>query len=527
MSALVSTALRNSAASRPTRRRSLIPRPPCRHRAERPRSGVAVALGWLSLACALIAGVRPAVAAVRLGMPFSDHLVLQAQTPTPIWGTASAGERVSVECAGQTAATIADDAGQWRVTLPPLPASDGAAGQTLRVRGAESDIVLRDVLIGEVWLCSGQSNMRFTLGRQAEPRDATAPLLYPESLAGCAHPRIRLLNVSGGTPAERRWAACGPDTAAQFSAIGYFFGAALERARNVPVGLIDLGMGGASIRTFLPRSAFSSRPDFGRAFPPEKRPGFANGGVFERDVMPLAPFAVRGVLWYQGESDAGRAALYPELLQTMIAEWRRVFAAPDLPFLIVQLPPWERRRTDPPKKSPGLTWAELREAQAKVVANTSHTAIVVIADYGERLDIHPRRKREVGERLACVARARVYGEALPSSGPTLETVAVGPAAITLQFRHCEGGLLARGEQLTDFEVAGEDGQFVPAAARIIGYNRLVVTPPAGVTARSVRYAWCDYFEPSLLNGHGWPAAPFRTDSLPRKTAAAPAAARGP
>lgn len=484
-----------------------------RHRKTPRRTGIAVAVVWLSLACALAASLQSAVAAVRLGMPFSDHMVLQAHAPIPIWGTALAGERITVELSGQKADTVADNAGRWRVTLPPRSYAAAGEAQTLRVRGNDAELCLSDILIGELWLCSGQSNMRFTLGRKAEPRDENAPLLYPASLAGCSNSRIRLLNVSGGTPAERRWEACGPDTAAQFSAIGYFFGVALERARDVPVGLIDLGMGGASIRTFLPRSAIASQPAFARAFPPEKRPGFANGGVFERDVMPFAPFAVRGVLWYQGESDAGRAALYPDLLRTMIAEWRRAFESPDLPFLIVQLPPWERRRTDPPKKSVGMTWADLREAQRKVVATTPHTELVVVAEYGERLDIHPRRKREVGERLASVARARLYGEKVPASGPVLQDAVAASNSISLTFSHAEGGLFARAEQLQDFEVAGEDGQFVPAAAKISGYDRVSVETPVGVKARSVRYAWRDYFEPSLMNGEGWSAAPFRVDLL--------------
>ncbi|MGH7956965.1 MAG: sialate O-acetylesterase, partial [Opitutaceae bacterium] len=425
------------------------------------------------------------------------------------------------------ATTAAGVEGAWRVMLDPLDYAPAHAPQTMIVRGATHTVRLSDVLIGEVWVCSGQSNMRFTLGRKAEPRDDQAPLLFSESLANCAQPGLRLLNVSGGTPADRKWAACAPDTAAAFSAIGYFYGAALAQARDVPIGLVDLGRGGAAIRSFIPLEAFNARSEFTRAYPPEQRPGATTGAVFAKDVQPFAPFAVRGVLWYQGEGDAARAALYSEMLRVLIAEWRRAFETPELPFVVVQLPPWERRRTDPPRTSIGIKWAELRAAQAEVANADPHLALVVIADCGERLDIHPRRKREVGERLARVIRAEVYGETITRHGPELISTDVRPDVIVLTFAHTEGGLFARGGQLDDLEVAGEDGKFVAATATVTGHNQITVQRPPGGAATFVRYAWRDYFEPSLFNGDGWPAAPFRTDAFPFTTAVAGETARDP
>jgi sialate O-acetylesterase len=441
-------------------------------------------------------------------------MVIQAGLPVRVWGTAEAGAIISVEFAGRTGSAKTSDEGAWSLTLPPSDYIPDHAPQTIVVRGEDSVLRIDDVLVGEVWLCSGQSNMRFTLGRQAEPRDADAPRLYPVALAGANHPRLRLLNISGGTPADRKWALCNPATVDRFSAIGYHLGVALGHARNIPVGLVDLGKGGAAIRTFMSYSTFTAHPEFGNTYKPEKRPGFTVGAVYQKDLLAFAPLAVRSVLWYQGEGDASRAHLYPDMLKLMIDDWRQALENPELPFLIVQLPPWERRRTDPARTTTGIRWAELREAQADAVKDTPNTHLAVIADLGERLDIHPRRKREVGERLARLARAAVYGETVSAYGPQLVSTEIGQESMVLTFSHTDGGLFARGGSLQDFEVAGSDGVFVSATAEITGYDELTVKIHSGVTPQYVRYAWRDYFEPTLFNGDGFPASPFRTDTFP-------------
>ncbi|MGH8020773.1 MAG: sulfatase-like hydrolase/transferase [Opitutaceae bacterium] len=274
---------------------------------------------------------------------------------------------------------------------------------------------------------------------------------------------------------------------------------------------------GYSNRPYMSYKTFTAHPEFGHTYKPEERLGFTVGAVYQKDLLAFAPFPVRGVLWYQGEGDASRAYLYPDMLKLMIDDWRGALENPELPFLIVQLPPWERRRTDPERTTTGVKWAELREAQASVAKDTPNTYLAVIADLGERLDIHPRRKREAGERLARLARAEVHGETVSAHGPQLISTGIGPESIVLAFSHADGGLFARGGSLRDFEVAGSGGAFVTAAAEITSYNELTIKIPPGMTAQYVRYAWRDHFEPALFNGDGFPASPFRTGDLPFTT----------
>lgn len=452
--------------------------------------------------------------AVELAPPFSDHMVLQAHQPVPIWGTAEPGQQVKVDFAGQTHMAQSDGEGRWQVELAPLDYAPDHAPQTLLVEG-ERAVRVKDVLVGEVWLCAGQSNMRFTLGRKVEPRGASDPLLFPTELAAADLGRIRLLNVSGGTPADRKWAVCSPDTAREFSAIGYFFGRALRRARDVPVGLIDLGRGGASIRTFLPAEAIESRPEWARAFREETRPGYRNGGVFSGEVRWLAPFALRGVLWYQGESDVARAGIYPGLLQILLASWRETFAAPELPFLIVQLAAYEGRRADPPRSSPDVGRAELRAAQAWVTEHVPHTALAVIADLGERWDIHPRAKQPVGERLAALAREVVYGEKIAAQAPRRRSSRVRGGEVELTFDRVGAGLELRPGGEGGFAVAVGGGEFQPVPGRVIAPDTVALTLPDGWAGEvEVRYGWQDYFEPVLFSREGLPAEPFRTDARP-------------
>src|SRR5690606_26306114 len=206
-------------------------------------------------ACAAV----PSHARLQLGVPFSDHMVLQARHPIRVWGTGDAGETVHVKVGDREGSCTVTGTGEWRVTLEPLEYQPDHRPLTLVIRDDDEVVRIDDLLVGEVWLCSGQSNMRFTLGRYAEHRDAAAPRLYPRTLATAHHARLRLINISGGTPADRTWAACSPDTVEKFSAIGYHFGVAIERSRDVPVGLIDLGKGGAAIRTFMAYDTFTDR----------------------------------------------------------------------------------------------------------------------------------------------------------------------------------------------------------------------------------------------------------------------------
>ncbi len=474
------------------------------------------------LAFLLIAA--PLASSVQLAGPFSDHMVLQARRPVPVWGTAAAGEKISVVFAGQTKSTVADASGRWRVTLDPLAYAPAHAPQVLIARG-ENDVRLTDVLIGEVWLCSGQSNMRYAMNRKADATgrpEETAP--FADEIARAAHPLIRLLNVTGGTPADRKWGVCGPETVAAFSAPGYFFARALAPHLDAPIGLVDLGQGGAPIRAFIPRRDLEADAALGATLPAANVAGKADavtGSIYEKDLRFFAPFAVRGMLWYQGEADVARAALYPKFIGALLTRWRGDLENAEMPVLIVQLPPYERRRADPPKKEIGVKWAEQREAQWHVAQTIPHTHLAIIADLGERLDIHPRRKPEVGTRLALLARSRVYGEKIPDSGPLFRASRIEGNMIILTFDHADAGLVATAGSLQDFTIAGDDGKFVPATAEIEGLDRVVVTLPPGSGAKFVRYAWQDYFTPTLFNGYGLPASPFRTDAFPLTSAAKP------
>jgi sialate O-acetylesterase len=471
---------------------------------------------------AVVLAAAPVFADVQLARVFSDHMVLQAQRPVPVWGTAAPGERIVVEVAQQTKTTVAGTDGRWRVTLDPLAYAPGHAPQTIVVRGT-NEIRVTDVLIGEVWLCSGQSNMRYALGRLADatnrPND---PAPFAAAIARSANPFIRLLNVSGGTPADQRWAVSGPTTTPAFSAIAYFFARDLVRDRGVPVGVVDLGKGGAPLRAFLPRADSAADPVLSATLPPPATSGkvdTVSGSIYEKEFRLFAPYAVRGLLWYQGEADAGRAATYPRMLGAMISRWRSDLESPALPVLVVQLPPYERRRNDPPKEQIGVKWAEMREAQWRVTQTIPQTHLAVIADLGERFDIHPRRKPEVASRLALLARARVYGEQIPHSGPLLRAHEVRDGKLILSFDHADGGLVLSQEKLSPLTVAGDDRRFVPAAAEVQGLDQLVITLPSEAPmAKYVRYAWQDYFTPGLFNAYGLPASPFRTDSFPLTTA---------
>lgn len=466
---------------------------------------------WVLLVIGFAFGTARAEVPLALGLPFSDHMVVQADSPVLVWGTGEPGARIRATLTDQTVEGWVGRDGSWRLSLGPQPASTGTDSTELVVTqtgATETRIRITNVLLGEVWLCSGQSNMRFTLGRRAEPRDAAAPLLFPQSLASASHPRLRLLNVSGGTPADQRWAVCSPETAHDFSAVGYFFGEQLQSARDVPVGLIDMGRGGASIRTFLPPGVLARNAAWTALFPAETRPGYRNGAVYSDELARVAPFRLRGVLWYQGESDTRRAAHYARLLRAMIGTWRDALESPALPFLVVQLPVWERRPKDPPGASSSAGWAALRAAQAAVAAEDTDVHLVVGLDLGERFDIHPRRKSVLGARLARVARAAVYGESLTARGPhAVSASQIGAGMVRLLFAGTEGGLWGEGA-LTTFEVEGKEGKLHQAQAAISGWNTIDVRFPPEISACRVRYGWHDYFKPTLFSGDDWPAEPF-------------------
>jgi sialate O-acetylesterase len=483
-----------------------------------------------------------AQAEVALAPLFRENGVLQHGKPLPIWGRADAGERVTVELAQQVVTATTGNDGRWLVVLEPLAAS--SEPHSLVVRGTNT-VEVSGLLIGDVWLCSGQSNMewpvRLAQNSDAEIRAATNPLIR----------HFKVHKAVAETPvdtAQGEWAVCSPATVGEFSAIAYFFARDLQPRLNIPIGLINCTWGGTPIEAWMSPGALLYRAEFAvvrerwlqtlaefpqrqqeyhealaaweaeeetqrragkksnkpRPFPPPG-PGHpaTPSGLFNGMIHPIVPAAMRGVLWYQGESNASRVAEYAGLFEELISSWRRHFRQPELPFLWVQLANF--RAGD----STGVQWAYLREAQTKALA-LPHTAQAIAIDIGEANDIHPRNKQEVGRRLALLARAKLFGATVDYSGPVFASVEKENGSLRVRFRHAAGGLIARDKPLQSFQVAGHDRRFYPAFARI-EKDTVLVSAKEVADPVAVRYAWSNSPEANLYNGAGLPAAPFRSD----------------
>ncbi|HYE17441.1 MAG TPA: sialate O-acetylesterase [Tepidisphaeraceae bacterium] len=485
------------------------------------------------------AGAPPKFAGV-----FTDHAVLQRDRPIPVWGTAAPGEPVVVSFAGQHVQGVADNTGRWSVKLAPLAAS--TTGRPLIVSGQSNrGARIEDVLVGEVWLCSGQSNMAFRLAKAAG---------VAEEIAAADDSLVRFFSVEeqfelrdNAPDVKGRWTPVSPKTAAQCSAVAYYFGRDLRKALgDVPVGLLVSSVGGTRIETWMRPELLAADPanaaliakwkdvspeqfekvvaDY-RAFqrardvehpaevakaksanrPPPPAPtaptlrGHDCPSALHRGMIaPLVPYAIRGACWYQGESNSGAPERYEKLQPAMIADWRALWADDKLPFLFVQLPSYKRTRPD------------FRQAQARIARRVPSTAMVVTLDVGDANDIHPTNKRPVGQRLALAARAVAYGEKVSHTGPTFAGMTADGGRATLTFANTGGGLVARGDEVKGFEVAGPDGKFVPASAKVDG-DTVTVTAAGAARITAVRYGWATVPDGNLFGKDGLPAGPFRTD----------------
>jgi sialate O-acetylesterase len=492
---------------------------------------------------------------VTLAPLFTDHAVLQQDKAVPVWGWAAPGEKVTVAFRDQTAHATAGKDGSWIVYLEPL--KPGAPGE-LVVTG-KNTIRLQDVVVGEVWVCAGQSNMEFTVGG---PKGAVYGVENAdEEVAAAQYPLIRHFKVEravAALPADTApgaWVVCSPETAGQFTAVGYFFARDLCQRLDVPVGIINSTWGGTAIESWLSDAALKSDPALAvvderwakaladapaqRAkreatlaslarqeaaaktespakyaeflkkkpwLPPLPGPDSPDAprSLFNGMINPLLPGAIRGVLWYQGESNVGRPGEYGRLLAALISHWRLHWGQGDLPFYWVQLPNYK----DPGDAS-GVAWARLREAQAQALA-LPNTGMAVTIDLGEPDNIHPRNKQEVGRRLALLARHFVHGIPGDWTGPVFKSAERTGAAMRVHFDHADSGLTAHEKPLSGFVLAGADRRFYPAAARIDG-NTVVVSAPQAKEPVAVRYAWADAPDANLFDGAGLPAAPFRSD----------------
>ena len=450
------------------------------------------ALAWLVVASA--------DAAVKPNALFSDNTVLQQKVNVPVWGTTDQAGEITVEFLGQKVSAMPKD-GKWRAELKPLAASGPHA---MTISQGSDKIEIKNMLVGEVWICGGQSNMQWTL-KQSDGGS--------EAITNSANDKLRLFTVPRERDDKPRadvkgdWAAASPQTVGDFSGVGYFFGRDLQKAIGVPVGLIASNVGGTAAEEWMSKESIESNPEISDVL---KTRGATT--LYNAMIAPLAPYAIQGAIWYQGESNAGRAYQYRTLLPAMIKNWRDTFAQPDFPFLIVQIAPYEAIVREPSDS----IWAEVRDSQLHVSKNVPKTALVVTTDVGDEKDIHPRRKEPVGARLALAARAIAYGDKVEFAGPLYDNKEITGNQVTLRFKHVGSGLVAKGGPLSGFTIAGEDKKFYPATANIAD-ETVVVSSDQVAKPVAVRYGWAAYPVVNLWNKEDLPASPFRTDSFPITT----------
>jgi sialate O-acetylesterase len=528
----------------------------------------------VALAGALLGGT--ARADVKPNPLFTEGMVLQQGREVPVWGTADDGEKVTVKIktgdAAQEATATAKD-GKWAVKFVNLP----AGGPYSMSFTGKNTIEFKDVLVGEVWVCSGQSNMEMSLRGCSDSQKA---------IAESKNPMIRLFTVPKKvaahpeTTVNSKWQECNPDTTPGFSGVAYYFGRDLQKARKVPVGLIHTSWGGTPAEAWTSQPALEAeaslkyyvdglkardesyvKPEMkaqaeakykadmekykedaeiakkeGKPAPKQpQRPNYIENdphrpaGLYNGMIAPLQPYAIAGAIWYQGESNAGRAFEYRTLFNVMIEDWRHTWAKsaeaaegktdPDagkFAFLLVQLAPFDPgwKPDNPPGDS---NWAELREAQLLSTKKLKKVGMAVITDVGDAKDIHPKRKEPVGARLALAARAIQYGEKLVYSGPSYDSMKADGNKIVLSFTDVGAGLEAKDGDLTGFTIAGEDKKFHKAEATIQG-DKVIVTSKDVDKPVAVRYGWANYPVVNLWNKDGLPASPFRTDDFPMITA---------
>ncbi len=504
----------------------------------------AIFIGLLSLAC---------LAEVRLPDVIASSMVLQQKQAIPIWGKAEPGESVTVTFAGRKKTAIADPNGSWRVDMGKFDANSSAQSMTI---AGKNSIELKDILIGEVWLVSGQSNMQWRLPESENGEAATA---------AANHPSIRLFNVSRDVAFKKKegklgeWAASTPASVREFSAAGYYFAVELQRELKLPIGLINSSYGGSQAEAWTPIKYLNASPElkptversqiwneeretvranYAEAIKkwredqekakasgarPSPSPGVPDAlrdyrhasSIYDGMIEPLIPFAIRGAVWYQGESNEARAEQYGILLPTMIRAWRERWGAADLPFGIIQLPNYRQVKPEP-EESP---WSFLREAQRRTALIIPNTGLIVTIDIGMSNDIHPRNKIDVGKRMSRWALKDVYGRKFVNA-PVVVRADEKNGKVILTFDEVGSGLRIRsGDKLEEFAIAGDDKKWYWAEAKIIDKNKVEVSSSRVSIPKAVRYAFnSNPKNPNLTNDSGLPASPFRTDDWPDPTA---------
>ena len=469
---------------------------------------------------------------------FCDHMVLQQGQQNKVWGKASPGKKVSVRIHDQSQETTAGNEGLWHVFLEPLPVG---GPYTLNITGS-NEISIEDVLVGEVWICSGQSNMEWPVNLTYDADLVKAAANYPE---------IRMINFPNTGSQEPTWShedaswvVCSPNSVGGFSAVGYFFGRQLYHTIDVPIGLINNSWGGSAVDAWINRDLLEADEDYQptlerwldlvtkyqalsaqdslseeqkkrlqrlkRKMYGNQRPANIYNGVLKSHLG----YGIRGAIWYQGESNVSRAYQYRKLFPMMIASWRDEWGQGDFPFYWVQLADFLQEKPEPSESA----WAELREAQSMTMLRLPHTGEAVIIDAGEGYDIHPRNKSIVGRRLARWALAKQYGVDIACQSPSYKSMEKKNGAIVLTFHHVhEGWRPFDTQKPLGFAIAAADRKFVWADAKIVEGDRVEVSSSQVSDPVAVRYAWADNPVCNMFDGIGLPLTPFRTDDWPGTT----------
>ncbi len=480
-----------------------------------------------------------AVADVSLPNIFSDHMILQRRQPNRVWGKASPGEKVVVSIGDQSHAATAGADGAWQVTLAPLETGEP---RKLVAKGQASEVSISDVLVGEVWICAGQSNMEFSLSGAYDSDLETAAANRPEIRT------INFPNVGSQTPIwshqNARWIVCTPQSVRAFTAVGYFFARQIHESLGVPVGLVNNSWAGSRAEAWVPRNYFDGKENLlpivarydafakelaeleakGQLSPDEQRharqlrtdvngddrPANAYNGI----VASHTGYGIRGALWYQGEGNTPRAYQYRELFPLVIESWRKEWGQGDFPFYWVQLPNYQAEKPAPSDSE----WAELREAQTLTLAKLPNTGEAVTIDLGDGANLHPPNKRDVGLRLARWALARDYGFDIAYQSPAYRSMRVDGDKVILTFDHVTGRLRTLTSPIPcGFAIAGKDRKFVWAAATLNRDGTITVSSDKVPSPVAVRYAWADNPACNVYDGAKLPLTPFRTDEWPGLT----------
>lgn len=484
---------------------------------------------WVVLPTAAQKKVKQKPAQLLKAAPiFGDNMVLQRGKKIPIWGKGVPGQPVSIQIGNRSWKGRADkQSGIWYIELDSLPV--GSNYSLMITQPKQDTLLFKNVAVGEVWLCSGQSNMewpvRLSNNAEAEAAAANFPLIR--------HVKVtrRASLVLEDSLAVGKWEAATPQTVPHFSAVAYFFARHLYDSLKVPIGLINSSWGGTQVESWTSRTSLATLPDIA----PElaRVPAVRNAltdSVIQRNpnrypsilynamIYPLKRYALRGVIWYQGETNAVRAVQYARTFPLLIKDWRKQWGE-ELPFLFVQLANWKAAGGN--SQNGGSEWAELREAQ-QAALQLPKTAMVVTIDIGDSEDIHPRNKQDVGKRLALQALHMVYKRNIAFAHPVFAEKVMEDETLILYFKNTYGKLAVKNDRygyVRGFELAGKDSIFYPAQARIVGNDRIIVSCAQVSRPEYVRYAWADDpADANVYNAIGLPLAPFRTDSLPEKTA---------